>query len=91
MYIGSNFNGTFASFAFLTTIAWTAPHHSESAIVDRNSCCYSVIKHIDFCEGVLCSPWKVLISIVISLRVSLSDFCIEKLALNVFTFSIKKS
>ena len=30
-------------------------------------------------------------SIVISLRVSFSDFGIEKLVLNVFTFDIKKS
>ena len=53
LHIGSNFNGTFASFTFLTTIALTAPHHSESAVVDQNSCCYSVIKFIDFCEGVI--------------------------------------
>ena len=33
LHIGSNFNGTFASFMFLTTIVLTAPHHSKSAVV----------------------------------------------------------
>ena len=64
LHIGSNFNGTFASFTFLPTIALTAPH----------SCCYSVIKFIDFVKVRSCLPWKVFISIVISLRVSFSDF-----------------
>ena len=54
LHFGSNFNRTFASFTFLTTIALTAPHYSESAIVDQNSYnCYSVIEFIDFCEGVI--------------------------------------
>ena len=48
MIIGSNVNGTFASFTLLTTIALAVPPHFESAIVDENSC-YSVIKFIDFC------------------------------------------
>ena len=52
-YMGSNFNGTFASFVFLTTIALTAPRHSESAVVDKESCYYSVLKFIDFYEGVI--------------------------------------
>ena len=51
LYIRSSFNGTFASFTFLTTTALYAPHHSESAVVDQNSCCY--LKFIDFCEDVI--------------------------------------
>ena len=52
LHIGSNFNWTFASFTIFTTIALTVLHHSESTIVDKNSC-YSVIKFNDFCEGVI--------------------------------------
>ena len=49
LHIGSNFNGTFASFTFLTAIAFTAPHHCEYAVVNENFFCrYSVIKFIDF-------------------------------------------
>ena len=34
-------------------ITLTAPHHSESVVVDENFfCLYSVLKFIDFCEGV---------------------------------------
>ena len=51
--IGSNFNGTFTSSTFLNTIALTAPHRSEFAVVDLNSCCYTVINFIDFCEDVI--------------------------------------
>ena len=58
LHIGSNFNGTFASFMFLTTIVLTAPHHSESAVIYQNSCCYLVIKFIDFCEGVILFTMK---------------------------------
>ena len=36
-YPGSKFIGTFASFTFLTTVALTAPHHSESVAVTINS------------------------------------------------------
>ena len=53
LHIGSNFNGTFASFTLLTTTAMTVTHHSESAVVDQNSCSYSVIKFIYFCEDVI--------------------------------------
>ena len=35
LHIGSTFNGTFASFTFLTTIGLIVPHHSESAVVDQ--------------------------------------------------------
>ena len=52
-HIGSSFNETFATFMFLTIIALTAQYHSESAVVDQNSSCYSVIEFIDFCEGVI--------------------------------------
>ena len=53
LHIGIKFNGTVASFTILPPIALTAPHHSESDVVDQNSCCYSIIKFIDFCEGVI--------------------------------------
>ena len=53
IYNGNNFKRTFASFTFLTTIALTTPHHSEYGVVDQNSCCYSVIKFIDFWEGLI--------------------------------------
>ena len=55
LHIGSNFNGTFASYTFLITIALTAQHLCEAPVMDQNSCCYSVIncKFIDFCEGVI--------------------------------------
>ena len=46
--IESNFNETFVSIAFLNSISLTAPQHSESAVVEQNSCCYSVIKFIDY-------------------------------------------
>ena len=58
LHIGSDFNGAFASFTFLTTIALTTPHHSEFAVVDQNSCFYSVIKFLDFCEGVILFTMK---------------------------------
>ena len=35
-HIGSSCNAKFASFTFLTTIALTAPHHSESAVAEEN-------------------------------------------------------
>ena len=34
LHIGSNFNGKFAFLTFLSTIALTAPHRSESAVVN---------------------------------------------------------
>ena len=53
LHIESNFSGTFLSFAFLTTIALSITHYSESTVVHQNSCCYSVIKYIGFCEGAM--------------------------------------
>ena len=63
------------SFTLLTTIVLTALHYFESAVVDQNSCCYSFMKFINFCEGeIFFTMESVYISIVISLRVSFSDF-----------------
>ena len=49
VHIGSNSNWTCASFTFLTIIALTAPHHSEFAVVAKNSCC--LIYHLCPCRN----------------------------------------
>ena len=78
LYIGSNFNGRFA-----TAIAFTgAPHHSESAVADQNVLVVFRLKFIDFCEGVTLFTMKS----VLFAKVAISLFCIEKLVLK----SLKK-
>ena len=72
---------------FLSTTALIAPHHSESAIDDQNSCCYLIMKCIDFCEYVMLFTMEIVFSIVISLRVSFSDFWYRKIGLKCFLLS----
>ena len=72
LYIGSNFNGRFASFTILTAIAFTgAPHHSESAVAEQNVLVVIRLKFIDFCEGVILFTMK---SVLLA-RVAISLFC----------------